>query len=101
MGMVLRDVAKKLGLGEYEVEVRAACALVLEELRKVRVEKAQILIKYAKYDVKGFKDLFRLVEEDILCDTEVHEDLTRLDYLEYREKELEKTLRELENKLGG
>ncbi len=89
----LENIARILGISVGEAERRAVKALVREELRRVRAEKASIL---ARYGVKGFDELWRLVEEDAIDDTTIHDDIVRLDYLEHREKELEKLLKELE-----
>ncbi len=40
--------------------------------------------------------MWRKVEEGVIDDTVAHDDIVRLDYLEHREKELERLLRELE-----
>ena len=76
------------------VERRALRALLREELARVRAEKAAIL---AKYGVSSIYDLYGLIESDRLDDTVVHDDLVRLDYLEYREKKL----RDLLRRVGG
>ncbi|MEB3806401.1 MAG: hypothetical protein GSR73_02670 [Desulfurococcales archaeon] len=89
----LENIARILGISVGEAERRAVKALVREELRRVRAEKASIL---ARYGVKRFDELWRLVEEDAIDDTTIHDDIVRLDYLEHREKELEKLLKELE-----
>ena len=88
----LRSVARALGITVEEAERRAIIALVREELRRVRAEKILIL---SRYGVKGFDELWRRVEEGSVDDTVAHDDLVRLDYLEHRERELERLLREL------
>ena len=88
----LRSVARTLGISVEEAEKRAIIALIREELRRVRAEKALIL---SRYGVEGFDELWRKVEEDSIDDTIAHDDIVRLDYLEHRERELEKLLREL------
>lgn len=69
--------------------------MLREELRRVRAEKAAIL---ARYGVKGFNELWSMIEKDEIADTLAHDDIAKLDYLEHREMELEKLLRELEEK---
>ncbi len=91
----LKIVAHRLGISVEEAERRALYALIREELRRVRAEKAVIL---ARYGVRGFNELWRKVEEGAIDDTIAHDDIVRLDYLEHREKELEKLLRELEER---
>jgi len=61
---------------------RAPHALLREELRKVRAEKALIL---AKYGVSSFAELWEKIEEDEVDDATAHDDIVRLDYPEHRE----------------
>ena len=89
----LRSIARILGISAGEAERRAIHALIREELRRIRAEKAVIL---ARHDVKDFHELWRRVEEGVVDDTVAHDDIVRLDYLEHREKELERLLEELE-----
>jgi len=91
----LKIVAHRLGISVEEAERRALYALIREELRRVRAEKAVILTRYG---VRGFNELWRRVEEGAIDDTIAHDDIVRLDYLEHREKGLEKLLRELEER---
>ncbi len=89
----LKSIARSLGITVEEAERRAIIALIREELRRVRAEKAVIL---ARYGIEKFDELWRKIEEEAIDDTIAHDDIVRLDYLEHREKELEKLLRELE-----
>lgn len=89
----LKSVAHTLGIDVKEAERRALYALIREELRRVRAEKVAILTRYG---VRGFNELWRKIEEGIIDDTTAHDDVVRLDYLEHREKNLEKLLKELE-----
>jgi len=89
----IESIARSLGITVEEAERRALHALIREELRCVRAEKATIL---ARYGVRGFDELWRKIEEGAIDDTIAHDDIVRLDYLEHREKELEELLRELE-----
>ena len=88
----LRSVARALGISVEEAEKRAVIALIREELRRVRAEKVLILLRYG---VRGFEELWHKIEENSIDDTIAHNDIVRLDYLEHRERELEKLLREL------
>ena len=88
----LRTVARALGITVEEAERRAVTALIRGELRRIRAEKASIL---SRYGIRGFDDLWRRIEEDTLDDTLAHDDIVRLDYLEHKERELERLLREL------
>ena len=86
MSSLISIVSRELGMPRDVLEREALRLLLLVELRKVRDEKEKILSKYSKYDVRCFEDLFRLVENDVLSDVDIHDDLVRLDYLEAREK---------------
>jgi len=89
---IILRLARELGLSAEEVERKASESLLREELRRVRAEKASIL---SKYRVKSFSELMRLVEEGVVSDVDAHEDIVRIDYLEHREKTLERLLREI------
>jgi len=91
----IESIARVLGITVKDVERRAFRALIHEELRRVRAEKILIL---ARYGVREFSELWRKVEEGTIDDTIAHDDIVRLDYLEHRERELKKILRELEEK---
>lgn len=54
----------------------------------MRKDKRQIISKYSRYGIKNFRDLFKLVEDDVLSDVDIHDDLVRLDYLEAEKKYL-------------
>ncbi len=88
----LKSVARILGITVEEAERRAIIALIREELRRIKAEKILIL---SRYGVRGFDELWRRIEEDSIDDTVAHDDIVRLDYLEHREMELEKLLKEL------
>lgn len=91
----LKSIAHSLGITVKEAKRRALCALIREELRRVRAEKTAILVRYG---VRGFEELWRKVEEGVIDDTVAHDDIVRLDYLEHRERELGRLLRELEER---
>lgn len=88
----LESVARTLGISIDEARRRAIIALIREELRRVRAEKVLIL---SRYGVRGFGELWRRIEEGSIDDTVAHDDIAKLDYLEHKERELEKLLREL------
>ena len=91
----IESIARVLGITVKDVERKALRALIREELRRVRAEKILIL---ARYGVREFSELWQGVEEGTIDDTVAHDDIVRLDYLGHRERELEKILRELEEK---
>ncbi len=79
----ITKIAREIGLSIREARVRAIKLLIYDELRKVRAEKHSILIKY---NISSLKELLEKIEEGVVSDVDVHGDLVRLDYLEYREK---------------
>ncbi len=72
-----------IGVTVKDVEKRALLALIREELRRIRAEKVLIL---ERYGVREFNELWRKIEEGIVDDTDAHDDIVKLDYLEYRER---------------
>ena len=94
----IEGIARLLGVSVKEAERRALRALIREELRRIRAEKAIIT---SRYGVRTFKELWKKVEEGLVDDTTAHDDIVRLDYLEHREEELKSLLRELEEEGSG
>ncbi len=94
----IEGVARVLGISIKEAERRALRALIREELRRLRAEKAAIMVRYG---VRSFEELWRRIEEGLIDDTVVHDDIVRLDYLEHREEELKRLLMELEEEESG
>ncbi len=82
-----------LGIREDVLEREALRQYILSELRRVRLESRLIM---ARYGVSSIEELDEKIRRGELEESEVFEDLTRLDYLLDREKRLEKLLEELE-----
>ncbi len=81
-----------LGIREDVLEREALRQYILSELRRVRLESRLIM---ARYGVSSIEELDEKIRRGELEESEVFEDLTRLDYLLDREKRLEKLLEEL------
>ena len=81
-----------LGIREDVLEREALRQYILSELRRVRLESRLIM---ARYGVSSIEELDEKIRRRELEESEVFEDLTRLDYLLDREKRLEKLLEEL------
>ena len=81
-----------LGIREDVLEREALRRYILSELRHVRLESRLIM---ARYGVSSIEELDEKIRRGELEESEVFEDLTRLDYLLDREKRLEKLLEEL------
>ena len=87
-----RKVSKILGVEEELLEREALRQYILSELRRVRLESKLIM---ARYGVSSIEELDEKIRRGELEETEVFEDLTRLDYLLDREDKLKKLLEEL------
>ena len=87
-----RRASKVLGIEERVLEREALRRYVLSELRRVKLEAKLIM---ARYGVSSIEELDERVRRGELGESEVFEDLTRLDYLLDREGRLRKLLDEL------
>ncbi|MCE4611237.1 MAG: hypothetical protein F7B17_04615 [Desulfurococcales archaeon] len=87
-----RRVSKIFGVEEELLEREVLRQYVLSELRRVRLESKLIM---ARYGVSSIEELDEKIRRGELEETEVFEDLTRLDYLLDREDKLKKLLEEL------
>jgi len=85
-------VSRILGIEEDVLEREALYQYILSELRRVRLEAKLIMTRYG---VSSIEELDKKIRRGELKETEVFEDLTRLDYLLDREEKLKKFLEEL------
>ncbi len=92
-GLLYKKASRVLGIREDVLEREALRQYILSELRHVRLESKLIM---ARYGVSSIEELDEKIRRGELEESEVFEDLTRLDYLLDREKRLEKLLEELE-----
>jgi len=81
-----------LGIEESILEREALLQYILSELRRVKLESKLIMTRYG---VSSIGELDEKVRKGELKETDVFEDLTRLDYLLDREEKLKKLLEEL------
>jgi len=93
LASLYKRVSEVLGVEEDVLEREALRQYILSELRRVRVEIKLIL---ARYGVSSIEELDEKIRRGELEETEVFEDLTRLDYLLDRGEKLKKLLEELE-----
>jgi len=91
-GLLYKRASEILGVEEDVLEREALRQYILSELRRVRVELKLIM---ARYGVSSIEELDEKIRRGELEETEVFEDLTRLDYLLDREEKLKKLLEEL------
>ncbi|MEB3780410.1 MAG: hypothetical protein GSR85_09330 [Desulfurococcales archaeon] len=87
-----KRISKMLGVEESALEREALRLYILSELRRVRLESKLIMTRYG---VSNIEELDKKVKKGELNETDVFEDLTRLDYLLDREEKLKKLLEEL------
>lgn len=87
-----RRVSKILGVEVDVLEREALRQYILSELRRIRLESKLIM---SRYGVTSIEELDEKVRRGELEETEVFEDLTRLDYLLDREDKLKRLLEEL------
>jgi len=90
--LLYRRVSKILGVEEDALEREALRQYILSELRRVRLELKLIM---ARYGVSSIEELDNKIRRGELEESQVFEDLTRLDYLLDREEKLRKLLEEL------
>ncbi len=90
--LLYRRVSKILGVEEDALEREALRQYILSELRRVRLELKLIM---ARYGVSSIEELDNKIRRGELEESQVFEDLTRLDYLLDREEKLRKILEEL------
>ena len=81
MSSVLHKLSKEIGIQEDELVTASLRAYIRSELGKIE---AQLHVLYHKYGINSIKDL---VESDVF------EDLTRIDYLESQLIKLKKMKR--------
>ncbi len=90
--LLYKRASKILGVEEDILEREALRQYILSELRRVKLESKLIM---ARYGVLSIEELDEKIRRGELEETEVFEDLTRLDYLLDREEKLKKLLEEL------
>jgi len=91
--MSIARISEILGISPEELEREAVRSFLLKELRKVRAEAEAIM---SRYGVKSMEELDRKIRRGELRETDVLEDLMRLDYLLDREERLKGLLKEME-----
>jgi len=90
--LLYKRASEILGVEVDVLEREALRQYILSELRRVKLELKLIM---ARYGVSSIEELDEKIKRGELEETEVFEDLTRLDYLLDREEKLKKLLEEL------
>nr|MDO8097721.1 hypothetical protein [Candidatus Njordarchaeota archaeon] len=87
--MEVREISRELGVSEDELVKRGVKAYLETELRKIRSEMLNILVKYK---VDSLKELDDKVSKGELSESDTFDDFTRLDYLESMKEKIERLL---------
>jgi len=90
MSTVLHKISKEIGIKEDELVTSGVRAYMKSELGKI---KAQLHSLYHRYKIKSVKDLEHAIEKGTVVESDVFEDLTRIDYLESEKNKLKRLLR--------
>jgi hypothetical protein len=90
MSSVLHKLSKEIGIKEDELVTASLRAYIRSELGKIE---AQLHVFYHKYGINSIKDLEHAIEKGTVVESDVFEDLTRIDYLESQLIKLKKMKR--------
>ncbi len=90
MSTVLHKISKEIGIKEDELVITGIRAYIKSELGKIE---AQLHSLYHKYGIKSTADLERAIEKGTVVESDVFEDLTKIDYLEAKKNKLQELIR--------
>ena len=90
MNSAVHKLSKEIGINEKELVTAGVKAYVRFELGKIE---AKLHALYHKYNIKSIKDLERAIEKGEVVESDVFEDLTRIDYLEAEKTKLRRLIR--------
>ena len=79
MSTVLHKLSKEMGIKESELVNQSVKAYIRSELGKIE---SQLYTLYNKYKIKSIKELEHAIEKGEVIESDVLNDLTRIDYLE-------------------
>ena len=79
MSTVLHNLSKEMGIKENELVSQSVKAYIRSELGKIE---SQLHALYNKYKIKSIKELEHAIEKGEVVESDVLNDLTRIDYLE-------------------
>ena len=79
MSTVLHKLSKEMGIKESELVSQSVKAYIRSELGKIE---SQLYTLYNKYKIKSIKELEHAIEKGEVVESDVLNDLTRIDYLE-------------------
>ncbi|MBU4222728.1 MAG: hypothetical protein KKD46_00790 [Euryarchaeota archaeon] len=90
MNSAVHKLSKEIGINEKELVTAGVKAYVRFELGKIE---AKLHALYHKYNIKSIKDLEHAIEKGEVVESDVFEDLTRIDYLEAEKTKLRRLIR--------
>lgn len=90
MSTVLEKISHEIGIKEEELVASGVRAYIKSELGKIE---AQLHSMYHRYGIKSIKDLEHAIEKGTVVESDVFDDLTRIDYLESEKNKLKRLLR--------
>ncbi len=79
MSTVLHKISKEMGIKESELINQSVKAYIRSELGKIE---SQLYSLYHKYKIKSIQELEHAIEKGEVVESDVLDDLTRIDYLE-------------------
>jgi len=79
MSTVLHKISKEMGIKESELISQSIKAYIRSELGK---NESQLYTLYHKYKIKSIQELEHAIEKGEVVESDVLDDLTRIDYLE-------------------
>jgi hypothetical protein len=89
MNSTVHKLSKEIGIKEDELVTAGIKAYIKSELGKIE---AQLHVLYHKYGISSIKDLEHAIERGTVVESDVFEDLTRIDYLEAEKVKLKKLI---------
>ena len=87
MSTTLYKISKEIGIKEDELVASGIRAYIRSELGKIE---AQLYSLYRKHEIKSTADLEHKIEKGTVVESDVFEDLTRIDYLEAEKSKLQR-----------
>jgi len=90
MSISVQKLSKEIGIKKDKLVAAGLKAYIKSELGKIE---AQLHVLYHKYEIKSIKELERAIEKGTVVESDVFEDLTKIDYLESEKAKLKKLIR--------
>lgn len=89
MSSEVHKLSKEIGITEDELVTIGIRAYIKSELGKIE---AQLHVLYHKYGINSINDLERAIETGTVVESDVLEDLIRIDYLEAEKAKLKRLI---------